>query len=230
MMRFTTNNHNYKIFIVKNKMKKVQITEKQLKDLIDRMSINELDKRTYQSAADKLDKLGHDTRASELRKYSYKLGSLGEFEMKDTYDFEKKTFDFMGFDFWLTVDNFFENDDVLEGEKYPRFIKIFPFFNYGKEQVIPFIFNVSLLGGLKVVDGWFLDSGYNSRFKFTNRKDAMRFIKLYNDNLISEFKQSEQSYRNNEYYSNDGIDFIIDLLNMSKILIKPNFLYQEFSK
>ena len=230
MMRFTTNNHNCKIFIVKNKMKKVQITEKQLKDLIDRMSINELDKRTYQSAADKLDKLGHKTRASELRKYSNKLGSLGEFEMKDTYNFNKKTFDFKGFDIWLTVDNFFEEDDVEHGDKYPRYIKIFPFFNDGNEQVIPFIFKVSLLGGLEVEVGWFLDSGQTSRFKFTNRKDAMRFIKLYNDNLISEFKEGEQSYRNNKYYSNEGIDFIFDLLNMSKLLIKPNLLYQEFPK
>jgi hypothetical protein len=206
-------------------MKKIQISEEQLSMIVEKMSIRELDAKTYRSAAKKLDALGHKNRAKKITQYVSKLNSLGEFELHKIAGFEKENIlnlSFTGFDTYLTIDNYFEDDAGI------NYIYIFPYFTFEDENtIVPFQIKFSLSDGIKITGGFDNRHGRDAFYLFGNRSDAVRFVKAYKENIIKSFEQAKNYYKNREYYSEEGLDFIWDLITLSLNYTKPNLFYRN---
>jgi hypothetical protein len=207
-------------------MKKIQISEEQLSMIVEKMSIRELDAKTYRSAAKKLDALGHKKRAKKITQYVSKLNSLGEFELRRIANGKETenilNLSFTGFDTYLTIENYFGEGEFID------YIYIFPYFTFEDEEtIVPFQIKFSLSDGIKITGGFDNRNGRDAFYLFGNRSDAVRFVKAYKENVIKSFEGVKNHYKGIEYYSEEGLDFILDLITLSLNYIKPNLFYRD---
>ena len=206
-------------------MKKIQISEEQLSMIVEKMSIRELDAKTYRSAAKKLDALGHRNRAKKITQYVSKLNSLGEFELHKIPGFGNENIlnvSFTGVDTYLTIENYFGAGEFID------YIYIFPYFTFEDENTIfPFQIKFSLSDGIKITGGFDNRNGRDAFYLFGNRSDAVRFVKAYKENVIKPFEGLKNYYKGIEYYSEEGLDFILDLVTLSLNYTKPNLFYRD---
>lgn len=181
--------------------------------------LNELNRETYLSAADKLDTMGHKKRSIELKKHANinlkGYDDLGLFTFKNNFG---KNGYFYGLELSMTRDMFADQKHEIEVDKSHNewAISTIALFTDEEGKIFsPFWIDYNEEEDRVYIDKYDSEDGNEEPILFDNRKDAVKFIKAL---------KSPQMKKD--------IDKIIDDEKLKELLgkminnIKPNMLYR----